>query len=303
MPTDILLESGTNELEVLEFEVDGNAYGINVAKINEILPYQKPTFVPNVHPCIEGIFMPRDQIVSIINLARYLHLEEQEETAADKYMILHFNKIDIGVHVHNVIGIHRVSWQDICKPDETINSQQSSVATGILKLEDRLLILLDFEKILADINPETGLRVSSVSHFTGEIRSKKPIMVVEDSVLLCKLIIESLHKAGYLNVCYRMNGQEAWDQLQTYKQAGSLEQFVACVITDIEMPQMDGHHLLKSMKEDEQLRQIPVVLFSSLITPEMYRKGKALGANAQLSKPDIGKLIEILDGLVGTKTE
>lgn len=303
MDTGILLESGTNELEILEFKVGGNYYGINVAKIREILPYQAPTPVPNAHPCIEGIFMPRDAIISIINLAKSLNIRESEDKSRDMFIVTNFNQLNTAFHVHSVEGIHRVSWRDIAKPDSTINAAGSGVATGIVRIEGRLIIILDFEKIVTDINPETGLKVSDISKLGDRTRNSSPIVIAEDSPLLSRLITDCLHKAGYTNIIQNNNGQEAWNKLEEFKKSGDIGSKAACVITDIEMPQMDGHRLTKLIKSDPVLKELPVVIFSSLVNDEMRRKGEALGADAQLSKPEIGMLVEAIDKLIGIKGE
>lgn len=297
MDTNILLENGTNELEVLEFIVGKNHYGINVAKIREILAYQQITPIPNAHPGIEGIFMPRDTMITVINLNEVLNFPKEDD-CTDMLIVTNFNKLNIAFHVQSVIGIHRISWADIITPDATLNVDNAGVATGIVKLADHLIIILDFEKIVSDISPETGLKVSDIEHLGVRERSDAPILIAEDSPLLRKLICDSLHKAGYVNVILNENGQEAWDKLCEYKKEGTVKDKVKCIITDIEMPQMDGHHLTKLVKGDEDLRDIPVVIFSSLVNNEMRSKGEALGADAQLSKPEIGKLVEIIDGLI-----
>lgn len=301
METNILLESGTNELEILEFRVGGNYYGMNVAKIKEILTYKKPTPVPNGHPCIEGIFMPRDIIISIIDLAKCLHLAPSKDESHDMFIVTNFNQLHTAFHVHEVVGIHRVSWADIVKPDETINTAGAGVATGIIKIDQKLIIILDFEKIVNDISPETSLRVSDIERLGERERIEYPILIAEDSPLLSTLITDCLHKAGYSNVTVANNGKEAWDKLQEYKASGSVDDKVSCVITDIEMPQMDGHRLTKLIKDDDVLKHIPVVIFSSLVNEEMRRKGEQLGADAQLSKPEIGVLVASLDNLIKSK--
>ena len=298
MDTNILLESGTNELEILEFQVGTNHYGINVAKIKEILPYKRPTAIPNAHPCIEGIYMPRDTIITIVDLARSLSIPESEDVDKDMYIVTNFNQLSIAFHVHTVLGIHRVSWAEISKPDESINNSGKGVATGIIKLNDRLIVILDFEKIVSDISPETGLRVSDIDQLGERQRNNSPILIAEDSPLLSKLIFDSLTKAGYTNVTVTNNGKEAYDKLMLYKENGTLKDKVKCVITDIEMPQMDGHHLTKLIKEDNALKHLPVVIFSSLVNDEMRKKGESLGADAQLSKPEIGMLVEEIDKLL-----
>lgn len=298
METGILLESGTNELEILEFKVGSNFYGINVAKIKEILSYKEPTPIPNAHPCVEGIFMPRDVIISIIDLAKNLNLSPSADRSKDMYIVTNFNSLNIAFHVHGVVGIHRVSWADIIKPDETVNSAGAGIATGIIKIDNRLIVILDFEKIVSDINPETGLRVSDIAHLGERERNNAPIIMAEDSPLLGKLIFDSLTKAGYTNIKRFNDGLAAWNQLIEYKTSGTINENVHCIITDIEMPQMDGHRLTKLIKDDNELKEVPVIIFSSLINDEMRRKGELLGADAQLTKPEIGKLVGAVDRLI-----
>ena len=296
MDTKILLENGTNELEVLEFVLDGNAYGINVAKIKEIIPYQQVTPVPNAHPSIEGIFMPRDTMITAIDLKNCLQRGMSE--AGGLFIITNFNKLDIAFHVDEVRGIHRVSWGNIIKPSATVSNPEESISTGIVKLDNRLIIILDFEKIVTDINPETGLKVSEIDELGTRTRSDVPILIAEDSVLLNRLIVDSLKQAGYVNLIHTCNGQEAYDIITECKKKGTLKEHVQCIITDIEMPIMDGHRLTKLVKDDDATKDIPVIIFSSLVNDEMRKKGEALGANAQLSKPEIGNLVRIVDKLV-----
>lgn len=298
METGILLESGTNELEILEFRVGNNYYGINVAKIREILSYQVPTPVPNADSRVEGIFMPRDEIISVINLAACLNMDSPDTTGTDMYIVTNFNQLNAAFHVNAVLGIHRVSWKDIIKPDATVNAADMGMATGIIRLEDKLIIILDFEKIVAEINPETGLKISDVEHMKGRERDDSPILIAEDSALLSKMIVNCLTQAGYTNITTTDDGQACWDKLGEYRRSGKLDEQVACVITDIEMPRMDGHALTKKIKTDDELKHLPVVIFSSLVNAEMRRKGEQLGADAQLSKPEIGQLVEAIDGLL-----
>lgn len=297
METNILLESGTNELEILEFSVGGNHYGINVSKVREILPYKAPTPVPNTHPAVEGVFMPRGEIITIVNLAKSLGLNLPSESS-DMYIITNFNKLNVGFHVQTVHGIHRLSWTQINMPDATINAGGQGVATGIVKMDDKLIVILDFEKIVSDISPETGLRTSQMDALQERERNMIPILIAEDSPFLEKMIVDCLNKAGYMNIIRTANGQEAWNILSGIKQKGNIRESVRLVVTDIEMPQMDGHHLTKLIKTDSELGKLPVVIFSSLIDEQMYKKGEAIGADAQLTKPEIGQLVEAIDRLI-----
>ncbi|WP_026661339.1 chemotaxis protein [Butyrivibrio sp. AC2005] len=295
MESKILLENGTNELEVLEFKIDDHCYGINVAKIKEIIVYQEVTPVPNAHPSIEGIFMPRDTMITAIDLRNCL--QRGASKPGGLFIITNFNKLDIAFHVDAVVGIHRVSWADIIKPNATISKAEESISTGIIKLEERLIIILDFEKIVSDINPNTGLNVAQLTDIGTRQRNEIPIVLAEDSQLLNKLIVDSLKKAGYDNVRHFENGKLAWDYVKGCKDRGQLDK-VKCIITDIEMPIMDGHRLTKLVKSDDETKQIPLIIFSSLVNEEMRRKGESLGADRQLSKPEIGNLVAVIDELV-----
>lgn len=296
MDTKILLENGTNELEVLEFILDGNSYGINVAKIREIINYAPVTPVPNAHPSIEGIFMPRETMITAIDLKNCLQRGKSEPGGL--FIVTNFNKLDIAFHVDSVVGIHRVSWKDIIKPGSTISTTEEGVSTGIIKINEKLIIILDFEKIVVDINPDTGLKIQEIDALGERTRNSVPILIAEDSVLLNKLIVDSLKKAGYDNLIHTENGQEAYDIIQDCKAKGTLKEHVQCIITDIEMPLMDGHRLTKLVKTDDETKDIPVIIFSSLVNEEMKRKGESLGADAQLSKPEIGRLVQEVDKLV-----
>lgn len=296
MDTNILLENGTNELEVLEFILDGNSYGINVAKIREIIPYQEVTPVPNAHPSIEGIFMPRDVMITAIDLKNCLQRGQSEGSGL--FIITNFNKLDIAFHVDQVIGIHRVSWGSIIKPGTTVSNAEDGISTGIIKIDEKLIIILDFEKIITDISPETGLKITEIDALGERERSDVPILIAEDSALLNKLIVDSLKKAGYHNLIHTENGKEAWDIIADCKEKGTLDEHVKCLITDIEMPLMDGHRLTRLVKEDDATKNIPVVIFSSLVNDDMKKKGESLGADAQLSKPEIGNLVKVIDSLV-----
>lgn len=301
MDTNILLESGTNELEILEFKVSGNYYGINVAKVKEIMKYQSLTPIPNGHPNLEGAFNTRGETISIINLAKCLGMKEENDPDKDMFLLTGFNNLSSGFHVNEVVGIHRVNWSQIIKPDSMISNSKSSITTGIINIEGKLVILLDFEKIVADISPEVGIKLSEIDQLGERSKNDAPIIYAEDSQLLSTLIYDGLTKAGYTRIMPTNNGLELWEILQSYKKAGTLKENVACVVTDIEMPQMDGHRLLKLIKSDPELKDIPVIIFSSLINDDMKRKGESLGADAQLSKNDIGEFIKKLDEILKEK--
>ena len=300
--TNILLETGTNELEILEFVISGNSYGINVAKITELMQIQEVQEMPLAHPCVEGVFQPRSEVYTIVDLARYLGLGESEDPGKDIFIITNFNQMNIAFHVHAVESIFRISWNDIEKPDSIIYGGQEGVVTGIAKVNDRIISILDFEKITFDISPDTGIDLNTVKAYSGLDREHIPIVVAEDSALLRKMLTEALHTSGYANIMILNNGEEAWEHISRIKASGTTDILskVSCLITDIEMPKMDGHRLTKLIKTDPVLMDIPVIIFSSLIDENMQKKGEEVGANAQLSKPEIARLVDIVDSVVSS---
>ena len=290
MENNILLESGTNELEVLEFVVGEQSFGINIAKVNEIMNYRKLISVPAAPAAFEGVFTPRDKVISVINLYEVLH-KEGADAEHDLLIICHFNQMDVGFHVTAVKGIQRISWEDIEKPPRISGDGSNNIATGIAKLGDRIILILDVEKIVSDINRSAVLDTTGVTMVEAG-NTEKHIVIAEDSPFLNKLIQNALSDAGYKNVMAFDNGKDAWNYISGCKAKGSniLDQ-ISCVVSDIEMPQMDGHHLTKRIKDDDVLKKIPVYLFSSLIDDQMRAKGESVGADAQFSKPQIGALI------------
>ncbi|MFI3114692.1 MAG: chemotaxis protein [Clostridia bacterium] len=304
---EILLESGTNELEIMEFTIDGELYGINVSKVREIMMVGDVKPMQKSHPFIEGVFKPRDAIITVIDLASYLDLQPSITPERDIFIITHFNSSTFAFHVHSIVGIDRISWEQMKKPDRLIYGGNEGSATGIADYNGKLITILDFEKIVGEISPESTIQTSDIDTLGERSASDKTIVISEDSMLLSKLIVESLHRSGYTNTVKTDNGREAWEFLEECKREAEVEgddikNHVACIVSDIEMPEMDGHRLTKLVKEDNILKEIPLILFSSLISEEMRIKGRQLGANAQITKPEIVNLVNLIDTLTEGKT-
>ena len=306
MDTNILLESGTNELELLEFTVGSNTYGINIAKVSEIMIDREVTPMPNAPEEVEGVFIPRDKLISVVDLHKVLHAE-RPEGGKNIIIVCQFNKMDVAFHVTAVKGIQRISWTNITEPPAIAGGTGDAAAgmsTGVAKIDGKIIIILDFERIVGGLNKNSGLDVSGVdeAEHPGDLISDKRIVVADDSQFLNKMIVDTLAQTGYRNVVSFQNGQDAWDYVSSYKvkvNDGSLiTDHIACVISDIEMPKMDGHRLTKLIKDDTVLKDIPVILFSSLINDQMYLKGQSVGADAQFSKPQIKELIKELIKLI-----
>ena len=209
----ILLESGTNEIEIMKFTIDGEFYGINVAKVKEIMMAAKVKAMPHAHPAVEGIFKPRDILITVIDLGYYLTNEYREHEARDLFIVTNFNKMTVAFRVQSIEGISRISWKDIQKPDKTLSHGEEGVATGIAQCAGELVTILDFEAIVAEIAPETSIQISEVEQMGDRSLCDSPIVIAEDSILLQKMIDDSLQTAGFTNISNFNNGQEAWDYL------------------------------------------------------------------------------------------
>jgi len=302
--TDILLESGTNELEIIEFLIDNSTYGINVAKVREIIRFPEATVpVPNEHPSLEGIVDLRGQVVPIINLQKHLGVIDDIDRTSSYVIVSEFNNAMVGFCVSKVVGIQRLSWQQI-EHLTGMSSSESGSVTAVIKLEDRMILMLDFEKITSDIYPDSGMQSEAKDVKTEEEqrvdRSANTVFVVEDSNYIQKIIRKTLEKAGY-KVITANDGQIAWNKLTSIingENFKAIEDYINVIVSDIEMPQMDGLHLIKNIKANDNLRHIPCIVFSSLISPEMSVKCKSVGADAEISKPEISSLVDLVDGFL-----
>lgn len=297
----ILLESGTNELEMVEFSMAGHFYGINVAKVREIIRYPESIVpVPDSHPSIIGVINLRGAIIPVVNLPAHLRMKNSADLKNTRVIVCEFNKFVVGFWVDAVSRIHRLSWEQLIAPSDVVSGTEGSVVATV-KLDDRLVMILDFEKITATISPESGLRHTGTTHFQARDvafdRSTKTIIVAEDSSFIRDMIIEYLEKAGYQAIA-TSNGKEALDVLNGFmeqKNFHMIQDHVQLVITDIEMPQVDGLHLIKTIKETGALKKLPCVVFSSMISEELAHKCRAVGAVAEITKPEIAGLVELVD--------
>jgi two-component system, chemotaxis family, chemotaxis protein CheV len=305
--SNILLETGTNEVEILELFIDEGEYtgyyGVNVAKVLEIIPMPEKVMRPPhlAGSFAAGIFNHRDKIVVLLDLAAWLG-RTRVEKVQPKVLITEFNSTVTAFLVSGVTRIHRATWSDI-KPLEGYAEGLSDSVTGVITLEDRLVFLLDLEKAIGDLNPELSMSESSPIA-DAEPADFVPIKVLhaDDSLVIRKTLRRRLEENRTFTVESATNGDDAWSQLAEIKAKCAttgepLSTYVDVVLTDIEMPGMDGYHLCKRIKDDPELKSLPVVLFSSLITDKLFHKGEAVGADGQFSKPDL-TLMQFIKNMV-----
>lgn len=288
----ILLESGTNELEIVEFCLeDGDKQmhcGVNVAKVREILVRPSLRSVVGAPYAVAGMISLRDHVLPVIDLSRILGLKQ--EKAADRIVVLEFNKLVVGVLVNSVSRIYRLSWGQI-EPPKTMSN--GSYITGMVKMEDRIILVLDFERIIAELYQEGAIE-SLDSVLCGEQENSgagKKIMVVDDSGFIRAQISSSLRSAGYA-IEEAINGEEAWKYIDNRLTTGNFD--LDAIITDVEMPKMDGLHLVTLVRGKEALSKLPVFVFSSLASDDNKKKWEKLAINGVLSKPDLPTLVEIM---------
>ncbi|WP_411679020.1 chemotaxis protein [Clostridium thailandense] len=296
MNTNILLESGTGEVEILEFVINEKHYAINVIKVKEVLDIDNITKLPQVHPVIAGLILCREEIITLIDL-KYILEKEKQTDKKFKTIICEFNKVKVAFSIDNIVGVHRIGWNQIRKPDDI---STNSLVIGNILLNGQIILMLDFEKIVTDISPSTGISEDKIVDVDYNDRSNIRLVLADDSALVRRLLKDTLSKAGFKNLKIFDDGEQALNYLQKLveEKKDKFIEDVQMLITDIEMPQMDGHTLTRKVKEHKILRRLPVVIFSSLITDELKHKGESVGADAQLSKPEIGELVRTIDELI-----
>ncbi|WP_217269795.1 chemotaxis protein [Neobacillus endophyticus] len=303
METNKQVVSGSNELEIMEFQIGENAYGINVLKVKELVEARPFTPIPLSHPFVMGVSELRGKVIPVINLVKVLGLQERKFDGVCKWIITEMNQMVVAFQVDTLKGIHRLTWEDIDTPSDTMQDD-GGLIIGIVRKEGKIILLLDFEKILTEINPNVGINETRTSKIEPKVaRSEKHILLAEDSSFLIQLIQDSIKKSGYQKLTIKTNGKEMWDYIEEMVQNKGEAVFeeIDCLITDIEMPKMDGLHLTKRIKDHAILNRLPVVIFSSLITQDLRHKGESVGADAQVSKPEIEELVNILDSLLQVK--
>ena len=310
---EILLESGTNEMEIIEFYLGHQSFGINVHKLKEIIPFDEKalTVVPGSSPGMLGTLLLRGNTIPLIDLKSHLakkHSSEDEDVRP-VVLVCEFNDRINGFKVDGVNQIHRVSWGDV-QPMATFIDQYRPRFTGSINIEKREILIVDLEHIVAEFDPDSGLDyetevlVSSDGSMTlPEMRRQKKLMLAEDSSLIRAGIEKVLKKSGYENIKIYVDGQDCYDHIMQIRghvsAEDSLDNHLHLLISDIEMPKMDGLTLCKKIKDDPLLRGTKVVMFSSLINEQMARKCDQVGADGYATKPQIPYLVEMMDRILG----
>ena len=309
-----LLSPRNNELEIIEFLIeeslpDGSSYvgsyGINVAKVLEIIRMPTVTSMPTAgHTSSLGTFNLRGKVLPLVDLGGWLG-KTIVKKPTNKVLVTEFCGVQAAFLVTAVTSIHRLTWDQIELPNQHVQNYSQSSITGVLRKDDRVLFILDMEKILAALDPSLDMSHVEVDTTPVEDAGKFHLLVVDDSSAIRHIIRSSLVQSGF-QVTDRGTGMDAWNYLQQLRdecanRGERLTDHLHVIISDIEMPEMDGHSLTAHIRSDPAMRDIPVILFSSLITDAVRAKGEKVGADRQVSKPDLPRLNQIIRELIAAK--
>ncbi len=289
------LKVGSNEMELVDFRIlkqedDGKVYegiyGINVSKVREIIRVPFLTELPGTPEFIEGIFDLREVVIPVVNLAKWMGITEPEDAHKNaRVIITEFNNVLIGFIVHEAKRIRRISWSEI-EPAAFMNSSsgvEANKITGVTKIEgDNVLLILDLESVVQDLGlyePETDTAPTEIETFSGLA------LVLDDSGTARKIVKEGLQRMGF-NVVEAMDGEEGLRKLdELYATYGdNLTDTLKIIISDVEMPKMDGFHFAANVKEDARFKNIPIVFNSSISDHFSEGRGLEAGGEAYLVK-------------------
>ena len=296
---DILLESGTNELEVLIFHLGDQTYGVNVAKVREVILPTRVSASPQQPTCVRGMFNLRGRVLPLVDLHRFFGIQPASDDEQKRRVIVtEFNGAQAAFQVDSVDQIHRMSWADMKAVPDTGGIAGGGIddrfaITGITEINDRLVLMLDFESVYDEITLQEQYHVTHVANTLSVDRPAVRLYLADDSKFIQSIMRRLLLASDYTDLHLFDNGRLAWEALD--KAAKTADRVPDIIISDIEMPQMDGLHLCKRIKADTRFANIPVVVFSSLVTDETQHKSQSVGANEQISKPELVKLVELLD--------
>jgi two-component system chemotaxis response regulator CheV len=302
--------AGANKLEVLLFSLGTDrltnrteTFGINVFKVREVMKVPEITHAPDMRPGVEGMVSLRGTMVPIIKLSKCCKYEAAEEPQI--LIVTEYNRHVHGFLVHSVEHILRMEWNQLKAPPPMMAYEMGGLITAVTELEDgRIVMVLDVEKVLA----ETAGVTDEMFHY-NEIQSvdtKATVLFADDSAVARKQIQKTLDKMG-VNHMSANNGVEAWQKLQELAdRAASMQvpvnKLLQVVLTDIEMPEMDGYVLTKKIKSDSRLKSLPVVMHSSLSSGTNIEMGTRIGADSYVAKFDPVEFAKVIGTFIHEKS-
>ncbi len=293
-----------NETEIVEFGLGDQLCGVEVTQVREIIRTSGGIVsVPGPHPSICGVVNLRGKIIPVINLSTHFHVPIKDDLKKSRIIVSEFYRFRVGFLAHHVVRILRISRLIVEAPAQPV-FPWGNYLKGIIHIEDRSVFLLDFERIALDIHPVERTEPQRRSSFpippVSFDRSTKKILVVEDSAFMRQLLARYLKQAGY-NILTVSNGHEAWEVLEDIVRGADFKditQHFHLILTDIEMPRMDGLELVRRVKAHPALKKLPCIVFSGSLIEDLPAKCREAGVDTQISKDDIEQLIRLLDSKV-----
>ena len=285
------VDSNMSSFKIVEFIISGvknHYFGINVAKVKEIIKLPKIIKIPDSHPSISGTANVRGDIITIINLPFYLGYATDTDKTEDnqKVIITLFSSKVYGFIIDDVTRIHSVKWSEMEDYEIASDFNLAETVLGAVKISDRLIQLLDFEKILHEIYPYKKQEIRTADEDLKSKRQDKKVYVIEDSLVVRKIISETLKKAGYEVESFE-EVVKALEKINEVKPE--------IIITDLEMAGADGIYLTKMIRKNQDYDSIPIIIFTSIENEENRKYLLGLGANAFLGKSDLGLLLNQID--------
>ncbi|MGY8770541.1 MAG: chemotaxis protein CheW [Pirellulales bacterium] len=279
------------------FSIADFTFGINVAKVREVLPFQEITSLPKSHASVMGVFKLRNRVIPCVSLRKHLGISKTDDALGRQMILTDFNKMQTAFTVDHVERIHRISWEKIMGvPD--VMAKGNTPVTAVASIGGKMVSMLDFELIAANVMDEKR-ELQKFENKLNIARDQYRILVADDSPTVRASIVSMLKNNGYTNLEVFVNGADCWNWIeQRWNETKDVNTVAHLVISDVEMPQIDGFHLTYKIKEHNELKRMPVCLYSSIVSPDNHKKGIAVGADAQLSKPEIDKTIEMADQLI-----
>lgn len=301
--------AGANKLEVLTFSLGVDArsgreetFGINVFKVREVIKTPEITAAPSMPAAVKGMVSLRGQLIPVVDLGEYVGVEG--DNAKEVLILTEYNGKAQGFLVHAVDTILRISWSDMRVPPQMIAGNLRGLVTSVTELADqKLVMMLDVERVLSELSPSTEEELA----FQGIQKAKEPpsgvVFFADDSVVARAQIQKTLEALG-LDYRYAMNGREAWEQISKIAEGAlSREEKVSdsllMILTDIEMPEMDGFALTKKIKADPRFAGIPVVMHSSLSGSQNQTLGQSVGVDEYISKFEPQRLASAIRSRLG----
>ncbi len=300
--------AGTNRLEVLTFKLDekggrnSQLFGINVFKVIELVTVPPLLTIPTCTPFMKGIANIRGSSVPVIDLIAYCGFEN--ESPANILILTEYNNSSQGFLVYNVAEIAQLAWSDVLEPPQIFSNVGSAIVTGISELdEQKNLLILDVEKILADVlGPIEGREGRGIDQAAENTLKGKTVFYADDSPVARKQLDAILGRMGAKTIV-SPDGEHAWGKLQQFaKEAQTedkpLESILQAIITDVEMPRMDGYTLTKQIKEDSRFAKIPVIMHTSLSSENNKRMGEKVGVDAYVAKLNPKEISDTLEHFI-----